>query len=187
MFNFKSPYLWLSISLTCAALALGLLPTLIPDAAFADKPETVTVDRFVETAPTATLPQPVSDDDSKIFKIVDRMPLFPGADCGDIKDFRERKACADKALLEYVYATVEYPDHAKESGVEGMAVVSFVVEKNGVVSNITVVRDPGAKLGAEAANVVRKMREDNFRWEPGLADGKPVRVQFNLPVKFKLK
>ena len=133
---------------------------------------------------------PVSDvnaDSREIFKIVDRMPIFPGVDCGDIRKYKERKQCSDKAMLGYIYSHVKYPDNAREEGVEGMAVVSFVVEKNGVISNINVVRDPGAGLGEAAAKVVRRMRADNIRWEAGLHKGKPVRVQFNLPVKFKLE
>ena len=68
-----------------------------------------------------------------------------------------------------------------------MAVVSFVVEKNGVITNIKVVRDPGMGTGEAAAKVIRYMKADNIRFEPALQRGKPVRVQFNLPVKFKLE
>ena len=128
-----------------------------------------------------------SPDSRKVYKIVDQMPLFPGNNCGDITDYKMRKQCADVAMLNYVYDNIRYSKKAKEKGVEGMAVVSFIVEPHGAISNIAVVRNPGAGLGKAAAKVIKKMREEGMRWEPGLRKGKPVRVQFNLPVKFKLE
>ena len=113
------------------------------------------------------------------------MPLFPG--CGEISTYAERKQCADKKMLDFIYANVKYPAEARENGVEGMAVVSFVVEKDGSVSGAKAVRDPGAGTGAEAVRVVRLMQERGLRWQPGEQAGKRVKVQFNLPVKFKLE
>ncbi|MEM9930400.1 MAG: energy transducer TonB [Bacteroidota bacterium] len=123
----------------------------------------------------------------KVHKIVEQMPLFPGRKCGDLSKYKKRKACSDKAMLEYVYKNIKYPRNAKKKGVEGMAVISFVIEPHGVISNIKVVRDPGSGLGPAAAKVVRKMYKDNLRWEPGLHKGKPVAVEFKLPVRFKLE
>lgn len=134
-----------------------------------------------------TLPAMDLNDDDEIFKIAEQMPLFPGANCGEIKKYAKRKACSDEALLSYVYGHIVYPKRAREHEVEGMAVVSFVVEKNGVITNIKVVRDPGMGTGEAAAKVIRYMKADNIRFEPALQRGKPVRVQFNLPVKFKLE
>jgi TonB family protein len=142
------------------------------------------------SAPLPPAPAPFQAEESidsrEIFKVVEQMPLFPGAKCGDIKKYSKRRVCSDIAMLEYTYSHVKYPKEAREEGISGMSVVSFVVEKNGILSNIKVVRDPGAGLGDAAAKVVRQMRAENTRWEPGLQKGKPVRVQFNLPVKFKL-
>lgn len=123
----------------------------------------------------------------KVHKVVDQMPLFPGSNCGDLSDYKKRKACSDRAMLEYIYHNVRYPKRARDRNISGMAVVSFVVEPHGVITNIEVVRDPGGGLGEAAAKTVRKMRKDNLRWEPGLHKGKPVAVRFNLPVKFKLE
>lgn len=129
----------------------------------------------------------MSDKNRDVYKVVDQMPLFPGRDCGEIKKYSKRKTCADKAMLEYIYSRVKYPANAREGGVMGMAVVRFVVEKTGVVTGITIVRDPGGGLGEAAAKVVRQMKADNLRWEPGLLKGKPVRVQYHLPVKFEVE
>lgn len=115
------------------------------------------------------------------------MPLFPGRNCGELTNYKKRKKCSDRAMLEYIYKNVRYPKRARDRNVSGMAVVSFVVEPHGVITNIEVVRDPGSGLGEAAAKTVRKMRKDNLRWEPGLHKGKPVAVQFMLPVKFKLE
>lgn len=90
-------------------------------------------------------------------------------------------------MFDYIYSHVRYPKKARDANQEGMAVVSFVVEPNGVLTNINVVRDPGMGLGEAAARVVRYIKVDNLRWEPGLLKGKPVRVHYNLPVKFKLE
>jgi TonB family protein len=130
---------------------------------------------------------PVSPDGRKVHKVVDQMPIFPGQNCGDLTDYKKRKKCSDRAMLEYIYKNVRYPKRARDRNVSGMAVVSFVVEPHGVISDIKIVRDPGSGLGEAAAKTVRKMRKDNLRWEPGLHKGKPVAVQFNLPVKFKLE
>lgn len=146
----------------------------------------VTTYRMGDQLPT----QPFADhspESREVFKVVEQMPIFPGADCGEIRKYPKRKACSDRAMLEYIYGHIRYPKKARDKGVQGMAVVSFVVEKNGVLTNIKVIRDPGYGTGDAVAKVVRYMKADNIRFEPGLQKGKPARVQFMLPVKFKLE
>ncbi|MBC6996444.1 TonB family protein [Neolewinella lacunae] len=130
-------------------------------------------------------PPPPAPKVDEIFKVVEQMPLFPG--CEDISSYADRKACADKKMLEFIYGNIKYPAIARENGVEGMAVVSFVVEKDGTVTDAKVVRNPGAKTGEEALRVVEMMNEKGLKWTPGKQGGRSVRVQFNLPVKFKLE
>ena len=113
------------------------------------------------------------------------MPRFPG--CEDEADKAAKKACADKKMLEYIYKNIKYPAIARENGVEGMVVVQFVVEKDGTVTDAKVVRDIGAQCGQEALRVVNLMNNEGIRWTPGKQRGRPVRVQFNLPVRFKLE
>jgi TonB family protein len=113
------------------------------------------------------------------------MPLFPG--CEDISDYEERKSCADQKLMHYVYANVKYPEEAIKEDREGAAVVRFKVNYKGEVLGEELVRDPGARMGVEALRVVKGMIADGIRWTPGRSQGRPVTVQFNLPVKFKLK
>ena len=82
---------------------------------------------------------------------------------------------------------LKYPTIARENGVQGNAVVGFVVERDGTVQGVTLRRDPGAGTGAEAMRVVNLMNTSGIKWTPGKQRGKPVRVQYNLPVRFRLR
>ncbi|MBL0111112.1 MAG: energy transducer TonB [Saprospiraceae bacterium] len=98
----------------------------------------------------------------------------------------EKKKCADEKMLQYLYKNIKYPNIAKENGVQGRCVVTFVVEKDGRITDAKVVRDIGGGCGEEALRVVNSMNEMGERWKPGKQRGNAVRVQFNLPVTFKL-
>lgn len=191
----KSPYLWLGVSLTCCALALGFIPQMFPDSSVAaeeriDAKAEPVMEQAEDAVREATTeidtesPQPMS---RKVYKIVDQMPIFAGKNCGDIKKYKKRKVCADQEMLGYIYSNIRYPKKAKDKGVQGMAVISFVVEAHGAISTIKVARDPGAGLGKAALKVIKRMKTEGIRFEPGLRKGKPVAVQFMLPVKFKLE
>ena len=114
------------------------------------------------------------------------MPRFPGCeDAGG--SAAEKKQCADKKMLEFIYKNIKYPAIARENGVEGNVVITFVVERDGKVTDAQVLRDIGAQCGQEALRVVNLMNEQGIKWIPGKQRGRPVRVQFNLPVRFKLE
>ena len=134
-----------------------------------------------------TLPPPTEEKAKgpEIFTIVEEMPRFPG--CDDLATKAERQACSDKALLEFMYNNLKYPAIARENGMEGTAVIRFVVETDGSISDASILRAPGAGLGEEALRVVNLFRQKNIVWTPGKQGGRAVRVQFNLPVKFKLE
>ena len=191
----KSPYLWLGVSLTCCALALGFIPQMFPDSALtADKNVTANSEAVTEVVAEAVSEEyqaayveNTSPMKREVYKIVDQMPIFAGKTCGDIMKYKKRKVCADKAMLGYIYSNIRYPKKAKDKGVQGMAVVGFVVEAHGAISTIRVVRDPGTGLGKAALKVVKRMKDEGIRFEPGLRKGKPVAVEFMLPVKFELK
>ena len=104
----------------------------------------------------------------EVFKVVEQMPSFPDGQA---------------ALLRYLAQNIEYPTIAKENGVEGMVVVQFVVERDGSIAGANVVKGIGAGCDEEALRVVRGMP----KWQPGKQRGQPVRVQFNLPIRFKLE
>ena len=104
----------------------------------------------------------------EVFEVVEQMPSFPGG---------------DKALLEYLSNNIKYPVVAQENGVQGRVVVSFVVEKDGSITDVKVVRSVDPSLDKEAARVVKSMP----RWIPGKQNGSAVRVKYNVPVSFKLQ
>ena len=106
--------------------------------------------------------------EEEIFTIVEEQPSFPGGE--------------DK-LFEYLYSNIKYPQVAKENGITGRVFLTFVVEKDGSIANPKVLRDIGGGCGQEALRVVKSMP----KWSPGKQRGKPVRVQFNLPVVFDLQ
>ena len=86
-------------------------------------------------------------------------------------------------MLEFVYRHIRYPDLARQGSIEGTAVVRFVVEKDGSITNLEILRDPGGRCGQEALRVVELMPQ----WLPGKQRGRPVRVQYNLPIRYILQ
>ena len=106
--------------------------------------------------------------EQEIFQIVEEMPAFPG---GEAK------------LMEYVGKNVKYPQIARESGIKGRVFVSFVVEPDGSVSNVKVLRGIGGGCDEEAMRVVKAMP----KWKPGKQRGKAVRVSYMLPINFQLQ
>lgn len=139
--------------------------------------------RIVEPEPTPLIPE--KDD---IVLIPEQMPRFPSTCENDAKMSNDnKKLCADKALLEYIYKNIKYPTIAVEAGAEGMAVIGFVVGKDGSIQNIEIMKDPGYGMGKEAARVVAKMNDLKIVWTPGKQNGRAVRVKYTLPVRFKLE
>lgn len=125
-------------------------------------------------------PPPPPVGDSEVLKVVEQMPRFPG--CEDVEGDKARKDCAMEKMLKFIYSNIEYPAIARENGVEGTVVIRFVVGKEGEILNPEIIRNIGANCGLAALAVVEKMPN----WTPGMQDGMPVKVQFNLPVKFRL-
>ncbi len=103
----------------------------------------------------------------KIFTVVEEPPRFPGGETA-------RQAFLGNNLV--------YPEEARLSGIQGTVFISFVVEKDGSISNVEVLRGIGGGCDEEAVRVVEMMP----RWEPGKQRGEAVRVQFNMPVRFRL-
>lgn len=98
---------------------------------------------------------------------IDKMPEYPGG---------------IPALSAFLSENIKYPKSALEEGIYGCVYISFVVEKNGKISDVQVARSVHSSLDEEAARVVKMMP----KWTPGIQNGKPVRVRFTLPVNFKL-
>ncbi|MDX1942982.1 MAG: energy transducer TonB [Saprospiraceae bacterium] len=130
-------------------------------------------------------PPPPAPVEEEIFKVVEEMPRFPG--CEALASITDKKACADKKLLEFIYANINYPSIARENNIEGTVVIRFVVSKDGTIDKAEIVREIGGGCGEEALRVVKKMNELSERWSPGKQRGRAVNVYFTLPVRFILK
>ena len=104
----------------------------------------------------------------EIFTVVEEQPTYPGG---------------EDARIKFLQANMKYPEEAKELGVQGKVYVTFVVEVDGSITDVKVLRGIGSGCDDEAVRVVKSMP----RWVPGKQRGVPVRVQFNLPINFKLQ
>lgn len=104
----------------------------------------------------------------QVFTYVEEMPSFPGG---------------QDEMLMFVKNNIEYPEIAKRAGVEGKVFVTFVVDRNGNINNVNVVKGIGAGCDEEAVKVIRKMP----KWTPGKQNGAPVNVQVSIPIFFKLQ
>lgn len=111
------------------------------------------------------IPQPVNRN--RVYDVVEQMPSFPGGISG---------------LRTYLNQNIRYPAEAQENCVQGRVVVSFVVGKDGHISDVTVVRSVDPSLDKEAVRVIRNMP----RWTPGKQGGELVKVRYNVPVSFRL-
>lgn len=111
------------------------------------------------------IPQPVNSN--RVYDVVEQMPSFPGGISG---------------LRTYLNQNIRYPAEAQENCVQGRVVVSFVVGKDGHISDVTVLRSVDPSLDKEAVRVIRNMP----RWTPGKQGGEPVKVRYNVPVSFRL-
>ncbi|MBQ2375141.1 MAG: energy transducer TonB [Bacteroidales bacterium] len=109
----------------------------------------------------------VSDDEA-IFFVVEVQPEFPGG---------------MDSMYAFIQKNLIYPEKAKAEGIEGRVFITFTIEKDGSVSNVKILRGIGGGCDEAAKEVIEKMP----KWKPGTQRGKPVRVQFNLPIKFELE
>ncbi|TVQ49961.1 MAG: energy transducer TonB [Saprospirales bacterium] len=137
-------------------------------------------------APPPPPPPPPEPEVEEIFQVVEQMPRFPG--CENMAGSNEeKKACADQKMLEFIYRNIRYPAIARENGIEGQVVITFVVDTDGRIQDPKVVRDIGGGCGQEALRVIKMMNDMPERWTPGRQRGRAVNVQFNLPVRFTLQ
>ncbi len=120
-----------------------------------------------------------------VYKVVEEMPRFPG--CESLTSMEEKKRCSDKKMFEFIASNLKYPKLAKNSGLEGTCVIQFIVALDGSIENIKVVREIGGGTGEATRNVIEKMNNLPSKWISGKQGGKPVKVMYTLPVKFRLE
>ena len=127
----------------------------------------------------------INEEEDAVFQVVEEMPLFPGCATEEISR-EEKKQCSDMAMLQFIYKNIKYPKSAKERGLEGIVVVKFVVDKDGHLINEEIIRSVDPDMDAEVINVIDLMNEMPELWTPGKQNGKAVKVEMVLPVKFKM-
>lgn len=124
-----------------------------------------------------------------VYKLVDEMPRFPGCENNGLAD-KELQQCSMKEMLTFIYGNIKYPKSARDAGIEGTAVVSFIVGTDGELLESEVVRNPSTdELGQVAKDIemeLLKLTSEMPQWIPGKQQGKDVQVRFHLPVKFRL-
>ena len=113
-------------------------------------------------------PEPPKVEETKVFDVVEEMPQFPGGQA---------------ALLEYLAKNIKYPVVAEENGIQGKVIVTFVVERDGSITDVKVVKSVDPSLDKEASRVVKSMP----KWQPGKQNGSAVRVKYTVPVQFRLQ
>lgn len=106
--------------------------------------------------------------EDEIFAVVEEMPSFPGGDA---------------ALMSYISKSIKYPSIAQENGIQGRVICTFVINRDGKVTNAEVIRSVDPSLDKEALRVINNMPA----WKPGKQRGKPVRVKYTLPIVFRLQ
>ena len=135
--------------------------------------------------PAPPPPPPPPAPVAEIFEVVEQMPRFPG--CEDVAgDDNAKKQCADQKMMQWIYSQIKYPAQAREMGIEGTAVVSFVVDENGNIKDAEIRRKVGGGCEEEAIRVVKEMAKLPQKWTPGKQRGRAVAVRYTLPVRFKL-
>ena len=127
-------------------------------------------DKEAEVVIAAPVEAPVEEEEEEVvFVVVESMPEFPGG---------------QQALFKYLSENVKYPVIAQENGIQGRVICQFVVNKDGSIVDVEVVRSGGdPSLDKEAIRVIKSMP----KWKPGKQRGKAVRVKYTVPVNFKLQ
>lgn len=132
---------------------------------------TTTTPVEIETPGTGNgtdVPVKAEEKKDEIYRTPEQMPEFEGGDA---------------AMKKWIAENVRYPDPAKEAGIEGSVIVTFIVDENGNVTSPSVLRGLGGGLNEESLRVIRKMP----KWKAGKQQGRPVKVKLNLPIKFRLQ
>ena len=128
--------------------------------------EAVRNDIAVAAPPPPPAPKP--EVSNKVFDVVEEMPSFPGG---------------QGALMAFLSSHIKYPVVAQENGVQGRVIVGFVVERDGSITDVKIMRSVDPSLDREAQRVVKAMP----KWKPGKQNGSAVRVKYTVPVVFRLQ
>ena len=162
--NEKAKGLWWRLLATIPVLAVLVLSNVRASAQQVTQSEQMVYE--TKTSEITDVKVNKADNDT-VFQICEVMPEFPGG---------------TEKFMAYLSENIKYPEEAKDKNISGRVFINFVVEKDGSVSNVKVMRSIGGGCDEEAVRVVKAMP----KWKPGMQRGKPVRVSYVLPVTFKL-
>ena len=109
---------------------------------------------------------PDTPETENAFNVVEQMPQFPG---GDVE------------LMKFLSENIKYPEAASKAGTQGRVVAQFIVEADGSISNVKVLKNVSDEIDAEAVRVIKAMP----KWKPGMQKGQPVRVKYTIPITFR--
>ena len=151
-----------------AGLSVGLLGA--SQVALAQQPDSQRMDTAEMVLEGCVVPEmgEVGNPEHEVYQIVEQMPQFPNG---------------EEAMMQYIAEQVKYPAEAKKADAQGRVFVGFIVEPDGSLSDFKVLRGIGHGCDEEALRVVKSMP----KWKPGMQRGKAVRVQYLVPVNFKLE
>ena len=151
-----------------AGLSVGLLGA--SQVALAQQPDPLRLDTTEVVLEGCVVPEmgEVGNPEHDVYQIVEQMPEFPNG---------------QEALMLYIAKQVKYPAEAKKAGAQGRVFIGFIVEPDGSLSDFKVLRGIGYGCDEEALRVVKSMP----KWQPGMHRGKAVRVQYLVPVNFRLE
>lgn len=136
------------------------------------------------TPPTPPPPPPKAPAPGE--PIVDEMPRYHHPECEALATTKEKENCAGSRLIKYVAENLVYPEAARKDSIEGMVVVQFIVQADGSMGDIAVIKDIGYGCGEAVKNVLKPLSGRKNAWVPGKDKGRKVSVTQTLPVRFKL-
>lgn len=135
---------------------------------------------------TVSCQKEAAKETSETPTVVDQMPRFPGCE-DEAGDEESKKACAAQNLAKFISNNIKYPKEAKDAGIEGTAVVRFIVANDGRIKDASIVRPLSKECDAEVLRIMQLMNDQELLWIPGKKEGKTVGVTYSLPIRFKLQ
>jgi TonB family protein len=125
----------------------------------------------------------VEDAEDEIFNfaVVENKPIFPG--CENLATEDEKFMCFNQNIMQHIGKKFEFPELARQMGIQGKVYVNFIIEKNGKVSNVTIARGVDKLIDDEAIRVIKLLP----KFTPAKQRGKPVRMQYTVPINARLQ
>jgi len=120
-----------------------------------------------------------------VYKVANQPAFFPG--CPTYPNLQKKYDCSNKEFMQYIASNLEYPKEAFDKNIQGTSVARFIVDENGVPLKEEITKSIGYGTDEAVLAVIRKMRDNNIKWEPGIVKNKPVKVFHSIPVRFAMQ